>query len=191
MTLLAAQSPGTTAPARGAPLSDLITLTIVFAVAGLLLLAVSVAHRRGRFTWLQRLGDFAESTSGLPPWAALPQSIGAVSLVTAAFGFYWDVSWHIDRGRDPGPLANPAHYFIIFGLAGLALCAVRHGVLERVELTAAGETVEIAPIPEAAAPIVLAEDLRDLGAATARSVIEAIGGSLTLEGKRLLVRLPA
>ena len=80
MTLLAAQSPGTTAPARGAPLSDLITLTIVFAVAGLLLLAVSVTHRRGRFPWLQRLGDFAESTSGLPPWAALPQSIGAVSL---------------------------------------------------------------------------------------------------------------
>src|SRR5947207_4312891 len=124
MTLLAAQSPGTTAPARGAPLSDLITLTIVFAVAGLLLLAVSVAHRRGRFTWLQRLGDFAESTSGLPPWAALPQSIGAVSLVTAAFGFYWDVSWHIDRGRDPGALANPAHWFIIIGLADVALAGI-------------------------------------------------------------------
>lgn len=77
------------------------------------------------------------------------------------------------------------------GLAGLALCAVRHGALERVELTAAGETVEIAPVPEGAAPIVLAEDLKDLGAATARSVIEAIGGSLTLEGERLLVRLPA
>src|SRR5947207_1832288 len=129
MTLLAAQSPGTTAPARGAPLSDLITLTIVFAVAGLLLLAVSVAHRRGRFTWLQRLGDFAESTSGLPPWAALPQSIGAVSLVTAAFGFYWDVSWHIDRGRDPGALANPAHWFIIIGLAGVALAGILSIVL--------------------------------------------------------------
>jgi signal transduction histidine kinase len=86
---------------------------------------------------------------------------------------------HVDRGP------------VEVGLAGLALCAVRHGVLERVELTAAGETVEIAPIPEAAAPIVLAEDLKDLGAATARSVIEAIGGSLTLEGERLLVRLPA
>ena len=77
------------------------------------------------------------------------------------------------------------------GLAALALCAVRHGALEQVEITAAGETVEIAPIPESAAPIVLAEDLKDLGAATARRVIEAIGGSLTLEGERLLVRLPA
>jgi hypothetical protein len=38
---------------------------------------------------------------------------------------------------------------------------------------------------------VLSEDLKDLGASTARRVIEAIGGSLTLEGERLLVRLPA
>jgi hypothetical protein len=77
------------------------------------------------------------------------------------------------------------------GLSALALCAVRHGGLEQAELVAAGQTVEISPIPEAAAPIVLAEDLKDLGAATARRVIEAIGGSLTLEGERLLVRLPA
>src|SRR5947199_3912110 len=97
MTLLAAQSPGTTAPARGAPLSDLITLSIVFAVAGLVLLAVSVAHRRGRIGWLQRLADFAEETSGLPGWASLPQAVGAVSLIIAAFGFSWDVSWHISR----------------------------------------------------------------------------------------------
>src|SRR3954462_129438 len=90
MMLLAAQSPGTTAPARGAPLGDLVTLTIVFAVAGLLLLAVSVGHRKKRFPLLQRLGDYSESVSGLPPWAALPQAIGAVSLIVAAFGFYWD-----------------------------------------------------------------------------------------------------
>lgn len=127
--LLAAQSPGTTAPARGAPLSDLITLTIVFAVAGLLLLAVSVRHRRKRVPWLRRIGDFSERVSGLPPWAALPQSIGAVSLIVAAFGFYWDVSWHIDRGRDPGALANPAHWFIIVGLAGIALAGILSVVL--------------------------------------------------------------
>ena len=86
---------------------------------------------------------------------------------------------HVDRGP------------VEVGLAALALCAVRHGGLEQAELVAARETVEIAPIPEAAAPIVLAEDLKDLGAATARRVIEAIGGSLKLEGERLFVRLPA
>jgi len=128
MTLLAAQ-PGTTAPARGAPLSDLITLTIVFAVAGLLLLAVSVGHRKQRVPWLRQIGDYAERVSGLPPWAALPQAVGAVSLIVAAFGFYWDVSWHIDRGRDPGALANPAHWFIIIGLAGVALAGILSIVL--------------------------------------------------------------
>jgi signal transduction histidine kinase len=77
------------------------------------------------------------------------------------------------------------------GLAALALCAVRHGGLDAIELTASDSTVEISPIPAAAAPIVLAEDLKDLGAATARRLTEAIGGSFALEGERLFVRLPA
>ena len=41
------------------------------------------------------------------------------SIICALFGFIWDVSWHIGNGRDPGPLANPAHYFIIIGLFGI------------------------------------------------------------------------
>ena len=32
---------------------------------------------------------------------------------------YWDISLHIDNGRDAGPLANPAHYFILVGLFGV------------------------------------------------------------------------
>ena len=32
---------------------------------------------------------------------------------------YWDISLHIDVGRDAGPLANPAHYFILAGLFGI------------------------------------------------------------------------
>jgi signal transduction histidine kinase len=77
------------------------------------------------------------------------------------------------------------------GLSALALCTVRHGGLDRVELTAAGATVEISPVPASAAQIVLSEDLKDLRAATARSLIEAIGGSLTLDGERLLIGLPS
>src|SRR5437588_6364244 len=90
MPLLAAQSPGTAAPARGAPLSDLVALTIAFAVAGLVLAAVAIGHRRGRFSLLRRLGAYAEDVSGLPPWAALPNAIAATSLIPAAFGLYWD-----------------------------------------------------------------------------------------------------
>jgi hypothetical protein len=32
---------------------------------------------------------------------------------------YWDISIHLDEGRDPGPLANGAHYFILAGLFGV------------------------------------------------------------------------
>jgi light-regulated signal transduction histidine kinase (bacteriophytochrome) len=76
-------------------------------------------------------------------------------------------------------------------LAGLALAALRHGSLELVELEAAGPEVRIAPVTQQAAPIVLAEELRDLGAATAVRVLAALGGSVILEGETLRVALPS
>ena len=75
-------------------------------------------------------------------------------------------------------------------LVALARCALRHGGLERVEIMAEGPAISIAPVTEAA-PILLAEELKDLGAAAARRLVEACGGSLAVEGERLLVRLPA
>ena len=42
-----------------------------------------------------------------------------VALLTAVLGMYWDISLHIDNGRDAGPLANPAHYLILIGLYGV------------------------------------------------------------------------
>lgn len=57
----------------------------------------------------------------MPAWAAIPIAVTGVSLIVAVFGYYWDVSTHIDNGRDLGPFANPSHYFILFGLAGIAL----------------------------------------------------------------------
>ncbi len=40
------------------------------------------------------------------------------------------------------------------------------------------------------APIIVGEDLKDLGAAAARGLVVALGGSLEVDGDRLLVRLP-
>jgi hypothetical protein len=117
-TVLAAAS-----PARGAPLSDIVPASIVALVAVLALAAVAISHRRGSFPVLARWGAISERV-GLPGWAGVPIVVATVSLLVAAFGFYWDVSWHIDRGRDPGPFANPAHWFIIVGLAGIALSGV-------------------------------------------------------------------
>ena len=46
------------------------------------------------------------------------------SLLVAVVGMYWDISLHIDNGRDPGPLANPAHYLILFGLFGIFIAGL-------------------------------------------------------------------
>ena len=76
------------------------------------------------------------------------------------------------------------------GLAALARCALLHGALDRVELMADGSAVAISPVTPETGPILLGEELKDLGAAAAGRLIEALGGSLTLEGERLHVRLP-
>ena len=41
------------------------------------------------------------------------------ALLIAVFGMYWDISTHLDAGRDPGPFANASHYFILVGLFGV------------------------------------------------------------------------
>ena len=76
------------------------------------------------------------------------------------------------------------------GVSALAQCALRHGGVELVDVTATGVELTIAPITPASAPVVLGEDLRDLGAAVADRLIRALGGSVELDGETLHVRLP-
>ncbi len=75
-------------------------------------------------------------------------------------------------------------------LGQLATCALRHGGLDEVNVTVAGRELTIAPITEGAAPIVLGEQARDLGALIAGRILPALGGSRELDGDRLVVRLP-
>ncbi|BCZ24899.1 hypothetical protein [Mycobacterium senriense] len=109
------------APARGAGLNQVIGLSIAALVITLLLLWVGHAHRTHRIEWLTRAADKVGDKFHRPGWVALPVLVFTTSIICALFGFIWDVSWHIGNGRDPGPLANPAHYFIIIGLFGIFL----------------------------------------------------------------------
>src|SRR5437016_6170942 len=76
-------------------------------------------------------------------------------------------------------------------LAALVRCALRHGGLEHVDVRVEGRRVDVSPITPASAPVVLGEDLRDLGAAVAVRLVRTLGGSVELEGDELSVRLPA
>src|SRR4051812_35642731 len=106
-------------PAAGAALDQVAIATGAATFVTALLLWLGMGHRSGKVAVLGRLGAFSERISGLPAWAAIPSGIIVVSLVTALFGMLWDISIHIAQGRDPGPLANPAHYFILAGLFGV------------------------------------------------------------------------
>jgi hypothetical protein len=74
-------------------------------------------------------------------------------------------------------------------LGSLALAARRHGGVA-VGVSVAGATVAIEPVVEAAGPVVLGEEMKDLGAAVAVRVVRALGGEVALEGERLVVTLP-
>src|SRR6185503_3192010 len=106
-------------PAGGAALDQVAIATVGAMIASGVLLYLVIGHRWGRVPYLGRMADFSERVSGLPGWTALPLGVASGTLIVALFGMYWDISLHIDQGRDPGPLANPAHYFILFGLFGI------------------------------------------------------------------------
>ncbi|MGH3873203.1 MAG: hypothetical protein ACRDSR_17120 [Pseudonocardiaceae bacterium] len=119
-------------PAGGAALGQIIIASSAAAVltAGLLLLGWG--HRTGRIPILRRLATETERwpfSAGQPGWVELPSTLALFSLITALLGMYWDISLHIADGRDTGPLANPAHYFIMFGLFGVFASGVLAMVL--------------------------------------------------------------
>ena len=106
-------------PAGGAALDQVILATAAALVLTGALAFVGLGHRSGRVALLGRVASFSERVSGLPGWAALPSAIATGALLVALTGFLWDVSIHIDSGRDEGPLANPSHYLILGGLFGI------------------------------------------------------------------------
>ena len=82
---------------------------------------------------------------------------------------------------DPEPVTR--------ALASLARAASRHGGVD-VAVTVEGPRVVFAPVTADAAPVVLGESLKDLGAAVAVQLVRALGGQVALDGERLTVTLP-
>jgi signal transduction histidine kinase len=74
-------------------------------------------------------------------------------------------------------------------LALLALGAKRHGGVDAVGVHVDGAELTLTPVTAAAAPVVLGEDLKDLGAAVAVRALRALGGTVELDGDRLRVKL--
>jgi signal transduction histidine kinase len=75
------------------------------------------------------------------------------------------------------------------GLAALFQSALRHGGLERVEVEVDGAEIRLSPVTAASAPVVLGEDLRDLGAAVAVQLVRRLGGFVSVDDETVTIRL--
>jgi signal transduction histidine kinase len=73
-------------------------------------------------------------------------------------------------------------------LAALVRAATRHGGVEP-RVLVDGAAIVLEPVAESAAPVVLGEQQKDLGAAVAVRLLRALGGDVAHEGDRLTVSL--
>jgi signal transduction histidine kinase len=75
-------------------------------------------------------------------------------------------------------------------LARLAQAAARHSGVDSVRLAVKGAELEISPVGRAAGPVLLGEELRELGAAAAATLFRKLGAELSVADERLTIRLP-
>jgi signal transduction histidine kinase len=75
-------------------------------------------------------------------------------------------------------------------LASFQRAASRHGGVEAT-IAVDGPRVSIEPVTAEAAPVVLGESAKDLGALVGARLVRALGGDVVLDGERLTVTLPA
>jgi signal transduction histidine kinase len=75
------------------------------------------------------------------------------------------------------------------GLAALFQAALRHGGLDRVEVEVEGRELRLSPVTASSAPVVLGDDLRDLGAAVAARLVTRLGGSVSVDGETVTISL--
>ncbi|MDP9388424.1 MAG: hypothetical protein M3Q48_11090 [Actinomycetota bacterium] len=93
--------------------------------------------------FFRSISDSLQRATGFAGWAMAGVLSGLLSLLVAVIGFYWDVAWHIDQGRDT-ELFTPAHTMILVGLGGLVYSAL---------LTILFATLDEAPVGVRAGPL--------------------------------------
>ncbi|MBV9100786.1 MAG: hypothetical protein JO198_07045 [Candidatus Dormibacteraeota bacterium] len=95
-----------------------------------------------------------EAATGRPSWSSAGVWIGVWALSVAAIGFFWDVAWHIDLGRDQ-ELFTPPHTLIVAGLVGLLAAGVVSAVLATLQGAGTGFRVGRARIPWGAGGLIV------------------------------------
>jgi hypothetical protein len=101
---------------------------------------------------VRRLASSLERITGVPAWASGGIMAGEWALLLAALGFYWDVAWHIDFGRDK-VLFTPPHLMILVGLLGILGAALLSILLASATRATVGLRLGAARVPFGALPL--------------------------------------
>ena len=142
--------------------------------------------------WLGLIDEASEEVVGLLDLLSLAARIedGRYEPVTQAVDSLVLAQRAVPEATGAGAEVTVEPDAVARALAGLVRAASRHGGVDA-SLTVEGSRLSVQPVVPEAAPIVLGDDMRDLGAAVAVRLVRALGGSVQLEGERLWVVLPA
>ncbi|MBV8194563.1 MAG: hypothetical protein JOY80_03455, partial [Candidatus Dormibacteraeota bacterium] len=135
----------------------LVPLVVVAAV-----FFTGAASRRGVIGLIERPAAGLEAATGRPAWSSAGVEIGVWALIVAATGFFWDVAWHIDLGRDQ-ELFTPPHTMIVAGLVGLFVAGVTSAVIASVQDADVGFRIGRVRVPWGAAGLVVLGGFASIG----------------------------
>lgn len=82
--------------------------------------------------FFRQIADSLRRLTGFPGWSMAGALTGLLMLLIAVIGFYWDVAWHIDHGRDKD-LFTPPHVMILVGLGGLVFAGAISAVFAKID----------------------------------------------------------
>ncbi len=90
--------------------------------------------------------------TGIPAWSLGGILLALWAILVAGIGFYWDVAWHADLGRDK-ELLTPPHMMILIGLIGFGIAALVSVIFATMEQAKTGFSFFGLRVPYAALPM--------------------------------------
>ena len=143
-----------TAPGHVRPAEWLLFVVPLMGMLGLIGYLVASGRNETGHVLLAPFGRAASSLrrTGMPAWAVGGIVIQVWALLVAGIGFYWDVAWHVDFGRDK-ELFTPPHIMILVGLLAISASALVCVILATIERAETGWKVLGLHIPYSAAPM--------------------------------------
>ena len=130
----------------------LVPVVGLVAVVSYLVVSGEYAGRNLLLAPFYRAASSLRRITGIPAWSIGGIGLQIWALLVAGVGFYWDVAWHADLGRDKD-LFTPPHIMILVGLLGFGAAALVSVIFANVEKAKTGFRIFGLRVPYAALPL--------------------------------------